>query len=162
MSAVSACPTTRTSKKAIFSKPTKWWRRSAISRSREKRALFSGVLFVTLIVLGSRSVKDRRSVTKSLLDRIRSRWNVSAMDLGPDGSRSKVFLGVSAVASDAAMAEERLETVFSFLCGEEESGEFTIIHHWREVTGYDELSDAKNQQADAEGNFTPPGTAGKE
>lgn len=116
-------------------------------------ALFSGVLFVSLVVLGSRSVKDRRRVTKSLLDRIRGRWNVSAMDLGPDCSRSDVFLGVSAVASGAAMAEERLEAVFTFLCGEEESGEFSIINHWREVTGYDELSDAKNQQTDAERNF---------
>jgi len=124
--------------------------------------LFSGVLFVSLVVLGSRSVKDRRRVTKSLIDRIRGRWNVSAMDLGPDGNRSDVFLGVSAVASGAAMAEERLEAVFSFLCGEEESGEFSIIHHWREVTGYDEFSNAKNQQADAEGNFPSFGTAGEE
>jgi hypothetical protein len=124
--------------------------------------LFTGVLFVSLVVLGSRSVKDRRRVTKSLLDRIRGRWNVSAMDLGPDGSRSDVFLGVSAVASGASMAEERLEAVFSFLCGEEESGEFSIIHHWREVTCYDELSDAKNQQADAERDFASSGTAGEE
>ncbi|NLA90451.1 MAG: DUF503 domain-containing protein [Synergistaceae bacterium] len=108
---------------------------------------FSGVLFATLIVQGSRGVKDRRRVCRSLIERMRSRWNVSAMDLGPDGSRSKILLGVSAIAAGQYMTLERLDAVFSFLCDEEERGEFTIIHHWREVTGYDELSDATNQQA---------------
>lgn len=126
-------------------KPTRSWRRSAISRNGEKTAVYSGLLFVNLRVLGSRSVKDRRRVTKSLLDRIRGRWNVSAMDLGPDGSWSEVFLGVAAVASGVHMADERLNSVFSFLCTEEESGEFTIIDHWREVNSYDDISHAKNK-----------------
>jgi hypothetical protein len=83
------------------------------------------------------------------------------MDLGPDGSRADVFLGISAVASGAPWRKKGWKRSF-LLCGEEESGEFSIIHHWREVTGYDEFSNAKNQQADAEGNFPPSGTARKE
>ena len=98
-----------------------------------------------MVVLGSRSVKDRRKVVKSLLDRIRGRWNVSAMDLGPDGAWSEAVLAFSAAASAPSMAEERLEAVFSFLCGEEESGEFTINEHCREVVNYDYYSDAKNK-----------------
>ncbi|NLK18306.1 MAG: DUF503 domain-containing protein [Synergistaceae bacterium] len=120
------------------------------------------MLFATLAVHGSRSVKDRRKVCRSLVERIRGRWNVSVMDLGPDGSWNEILLGVSAIASGQHMALERLEAVFSFLCGEEDRGEFTIIHHWREVTGYDELSDAKNKQADTEGDFSAPGAEGEE
>lgn len=124
--------------------------------------VYTEVFSVSLVVLGSRSVKDRRRVAKSLLDRIRNRWNVSAMDLGPDGDRSKVVLAVSAVASNIYMAKERINAVFSFLCNEEESGEFTIIHHWREVTGYDNVSYEENQQTNAEGNFTVAGNEDKE
>lgn len=123
---------------------------------------YSGILFVALEIMGSRSMKDRRQVTQSLLDRIRRRWNVSAMDLGPDGSWSEVFLAVAAVASGVAMAEERLNAVFSFITNEEETGEFAVLYHWREVTRYDDISNAENQQTDTERGLASPGAAYKE
>ncbi|HPR89906.1 MAG TPA: DUF503 family protein [Synergistaceae bacterium] len=123
---------------------------------------YSGFLFVALEIMGSRSMKDRRQVTQSLLDRIRRRWNVSAMDLGPDGSWSEAFVAVSAAASGVAMAEERLQAVYSFLTNEEETGEFSILYHWREVTRYDDISNAENQQADPERSFASAGAAHKE
>jgi hypothetical protein len=137
-------------------------RRNAISTNRGTEAPFSGVLFATLVVHGSRSVKDRRKVCRSLVERIRDKWNVSAMDLGPDGSLNEILLGVSAIASGHYMAEERLEAVFSFLCSEEDRGEYSLIHHWREVTGYDELSDAKNKQADTKGDLPASGAESEE
>lgn len=117
----------------------------------------SGLLFVALEITCSRSMKDRRQVVRSLLDRIRRRWNVSAMDIGPDGSWSEVFLAVSAVASGVSMAEERLHAVYSFLVEEEETGEYTIQYHWREVARYDDISHAKDKQTDTKRNFTDAG-----
>jgi hypothetical protein len=130
--------------------------------NRRDPAPYVGILFVALEIQGSRSMKDRRQVTKSLLDRIRRRWNVSAMDLGPDGSWSEVFLAVSAATSGFAMAEERLQSVFSFLANEEETGEFAILYHWREVTRYDEFSNAANQQAAPAGGLPSAGIEDKE
>ena len=123
---------------------------------------FVALLVIQLKIYASHSVKDRRRVVRSLLDRMRRRWNVSAMDLGPDGSLSEVILAVSAVADSVRMAEERLDAVFSFVALEEESGEFMIFRHCREVMTYDNISYAKNQQADAAGDFPSSGIEGKE
>ena len=112
-----------------------------------------GILFASLQALGSRSIKDRRRVVRSLLDRIRRRWNVSVSDLGPDGSWSKIYLAVSAVAPEISMAEERLKAVLSFLMNEEETGEFLIIQNWHEVTRYDDFSYSENKQTDTEGSI---------
>ena len=130
--------------------------------NKEYPVPFVALLVIHLRIYASQSIKDRRRVVRSLLDRIRRRWNVSAMDLGPDGSLSEVVLAVSAVANSVRMAEERISAVFSFASSEEESGEFTIIRHCREVMTYDNIAYAKNQQTDTAGDFTPFGTEGKE
>ena len=130
--------------------------------SRDYPVPFVALLVMHLRIYASHSVKDRRRVVRSLLDRIRRRWNVSAMDLGPDGRLSEVVLAVSAVANSVRMAEERLNAVFSFASSGEESGEFTIIRHCREVMTYDNIAYAKNQQTDTAGNFASFGTEGKE
>ena len=122
----------------------------------------AGMLLTWIRISGSRSMKDRRRVIQSLLEKIRGRWNVSAVDIGPDGSWTEANLAFSAAASALSMAEERLEAVYSFLTRMEETGEFTIIGRWREVTCYDDISDAENQQTDAKGDIPPPGTEGKE
>ena len=123
---------------------------------------FVALLVIHLRIYASQSIKDRRRVVRSLLDRIRRRWNVSAMDLGPDGNLSDVILAVSAVADSARMAEERLSAVLSFAASGEDSGEFTIIRHCREVMTYDNISYAKNQQADTEGDFSAFGIESEE
>ena len=123
---------------------------------------FVALLVIHLRIYASQSIKDRRRVVRSLLDRIRRRWNVSAMDLGPDGNLSDVILAVSAVADSARMAEERLSAVLSFASSGEDSGEFTIIRHCREVMTYDNISYAKNQQADTEGDFSAFGIKSEE
>ncbi|NLM72269.1 MAG: DUF503 domain-containing protein [Synergistaceae bacterium] len=118
---------------------------------RDRRhAPCGGILFASLQALGSRSIKDRRRVVRSLLDRIRRRWNVSASDLGPDGSWSRIDLAVSAVAPEIFMVEERLQAVLSFLFNEERTGEFSIIYNWHEVARYDDVSYAENKQTSSE------------
>ena len=124
--------------------------------------LFVGVLCADLKIFESGSLKDRRRIVRSLIDRVRTRWNVSAMDLGPDGSRTRVLLAISAVATSVSMATERLDAVLSFLQRVEEEGEFSIIDHWREVLRYDDISYAANQQTDTEGHFPAPEPQGAE
>lgn len=130
--------------------------------NKEYPVPYVALLVIHLRIYASQSVKDRRRVVRSLVDRIRRRWNVSAMDLGPDGSLSEVVLAVSAVANSVRMAEERVSAVFSFASSEEESGEFTIIRHCREVMTYDDIAYAKDQQTDTARNFPSFGTEGKE
>lgn len=118
--------------------------------------LFVGAFCAELEIFESGGVKDRRRIVRSLIERVRARWNVSVMDLGPDGSRREIVLAASAAGSTVSMVTERFDSVLSFLQREEEHGEFTVNHHWREVLGYDDYSHAATQQTDTEGDLPHP------
>ena len=105
-----------------------------------KNALYdpcAGVWVIYLKIAHSFSLKDRRRVVRSLLDRIRNRWNVSAEDMGPDNERTDVVLAIAAVGKEIAAVEERLAAVRSFLRGEEESGEFYLVDSRQEVNRFE-------------------------
>ncbi len=64
-------------------------------------AVVVGLLSVELFVSDAVSLKDRRSVVKSLTDRLASRHNVAVADLGPDRA-NQAILAVTTVANDEA------------------------------------------------------------
>ena len=84
------------------------------------------ILTVRIRIEASSSLKDRRRVVRSLLDKIRNRWDVSAMDMGPDNDRSFAVLGFSAIGTSRSMADERLSAVLGFLEDAEGSGTFEV------------------------------------
>lgn len=93
---------------------------------------YVGLLVVYLRATGSFSLKDRRRIVRSLLDRARDRWNVSAVDMGPDNEKTDIVLAFSAVGTDRLTVDERLSAVHSFLCREEEFGTFELASSRRE------------------------------
>ena len=116
-----------------------------------KNALYEpcvGVLVVYLKVVHSLSLKDRRRVVRSLLDRMRGKWNVSAEDMGPDNEKTDVVLAITAVGKELVTVEERLAAVCSFLRGGEESGEFYLVDSRQEVNRFEHFR-WNNAAADA-------------
>jgi uncharacterized protein YlxP (DUF503 family) len=107
--------------------------------------VFVGILLLSVEISWSRSVKDRRSVVKSILDRVRARWDVSAIDLGPDGILNRAFLGFSSVAPSSYMAVERLDAVRGFVESMQNAGEFDILEYNQEVERYDHFSHTEDQ-----------------
>ena len=101
-----------------------------------EQALFCGVLVVQLKIPGAASLKDRRQVTRSLLERARSRFNVSSADLGPEGSFQDGFLAFSAVSSSPSEAGERLDLLLRMIRSMEEKGEFLLVREIKEVERY--------------------------
>ena len=67
-----------------------------------------GLLVVDLFISDALTLKDRRRVVKSLLDRLAHRHNVSVADMGPDGRPHNATLAVSAVANDHVHVERVL------------------------------------------------------
>ena len=98
---------------------------------------YAGVLIVYLKVVHSSSLKDRRKVVRSLLDRMRGRWNISAEDMGPDNEKTDAVLAIAAVGKEFAAVEERLAVVLSFLRGEEGAGEFYLVDSRQEVNSFE-------------------------
>lgn len=106
-----------------------------------ERAAFCGMLFVHLKIPEATSLKDRRQVTRSILGKARSRFNVSAADLGPDGSCQEGFLAFSALSSSHSGAEERIDSLMRLVRSMEEKGDFFLVREKKEVKRYDDFQD---------------------
>ncbi|MDR1884992.1 MAG: DUF503 domain-containing protein [Synergistaceae bacterium] len=100
-----------------------------------------GVALFCLEIYGAGSLKDRRHVVRSLLERMKRRFNASAADLGPDGSWSSADMAITCIGSSHQEMESRLDQVFAFMGRNEGAGEFGIIDARREVFLYGDLQD---------------------
>ena len=74
-----------------------------------------GTLEIVLLIRESHSLKSRRRVVKSLIDRIRSRFNVSVADIGDQNLWQKVVLGVAVVANDGRYVNQVLSKVLDLV-----------------------------------------------
>jgi uncharacterized protein YlxP (DUF503 family) len=79
-----------------------------------------GVLTVQVLLAEGSSLKDKRRVLKSLLQRIRQRFNISAAEVGDlDKWRSSV-LGFAVVSNDGTQCNRVLDSVLDALEAEPE------------------------------------------
>jgi uncharacterized protein YlxP (DUF503 family) len=62
-----------------------------------------------------RSLKDKRSVVRMLLSRLRSKFNLSAAEVGAQDVITLIDLGVAAIAASAAQADSIAENVTAFI-----------------------------------------------
>lgn len=73
-----------------------------------------GILQIELEILGSDSLKAKRGVVKSLKERLRHRFNVSAAEVDGQDLWNRAVLGVACVSLDARSARETLDAVVRF------------------------------------------------
>jgi uncharacterized protein YlxP (DUF503 family) len=86
-----------------------------------------GAALVELHVQGSRSLKEKRGVVRSLSRRLRNRFNVSVAEVGGQGTWQRAALGIAATGSNELRVRQHLEQALRFV-------EDT---HLAEVTGTD-------------------------
>lgn len=82
---------------------------------------------VELHVHGSQSLKQKRGVVRSIVQRVRNRFNVSVAEIGGQGTWQVAVLGVVMTGSDRTKVRSQLQRALVFL---EEL-------HLAEVTGSD-------------------------
>jgi uncharacterized protein len=70
-----------------------------------------GVLRLTLVVPGARSLKDKRQALRRILDRVRARYNVSIAEVGENDVWQRAVVGIAAVANEHAFINEVLDKV---------------------------------------------------
>jgi hypothetical protein len=79
-----------------------------------------GILQLELEIPGSMSLKEKRGIVKSLKERIRQRFNVSASEVDLHDVWNRALLGIACVSIDARIARETLDNVLRF--AEEHNG----------------------------------------
>lgn len=73
--------------------------------------MHTGFLQVRLFVREARSLKDKRQVIKSIIDRLKSGFNVAAAEVGARDEHQVAVLGVAAVGEDAASVKATLDAI---------------------------------------------------
>lgn len=70
-----------------------------------------GTLELVLRIPGSQSLKDKRQVIRSILDTARSRFNISAAEIGSLDSYRTAELGFACVSNDRNVVQRLLEKI---------------------------------------------------
>ena len=74
-----------------------------------------GVLQIRLLIRDAMSLKDKRRIVKSLRDRIRNEFNVSASEVDALDLHQTAVLGVTLATNDRVFADQVLAKVVDYV-----------------------------------------------
>mgnify|MGYP006278316083 CR=1 FL=1 len=74
-----------------------------------------GTLKIVLLVHDNRSLKGKRKVVRSMVDRVKNRFNVAVAEVGANDLWQRIELGVCTVGNDRRHVDASLANVLSFL-----------------------------------------------
>ncbi|MGO8946853.1 MAG: DUF503 domain-containing protein [Ktedonobacterales bacterium] len=77
--------------------------------------MFVGTCRLTLHLLTSQSLKDKRQVIRSLLPRLRNQFEVAAAEVGSQDLRQLAVLGLAYVSNNARHAEEVMQHAVGYI-----------------------------------------------
>jgi uncharacterized protein YlxP (DUF503 family) len=74
-----------------------------------------GALKVEFLLIDNRSLKGKRKVVRSMVDKVRSRFNVSIAEIGSNDKWQKIELGLCSVGNDRRHIDSSLNHILSYL-----------------------------------------------
>ena len=113
--------------------------------------MFVGVLRLTLHLPAPGSLKSKRHLVRSAVDRVKARYNVSIAEVAENDLWQRSVIGVAAVGNDRAFVNETLDKVADFV-GSMHGGQILLTARDLEIASYaDHLgADSGRTLADAE------------
>jgi uncharacterized protein YlxP (DUF503 family) len=86
-----------------------------------------GACTITLHLPGVRSLKEKRSIVKSVLARLRHEFNVSTAEVDAQDAHGRAVLGVACVSGSSDYARGQLEAVVRWI--EQERPDVPVIDY---------------------------------
>jgi len=83
-----------------------------------------GICRLTLSIPGNDSLKGKRKIVRSILERARSRFNVAAAEVAEMDVHRRAVLGFSVVSNDNRHANSMLDQIVAFVEG---AGEALVV-----------------------------------
>lgn len=74
-----------------------------------------GTLKLSLYIHNNHSLKEKRKVVKSIVARVRNKFNVSVAEVGSNDKWQMIELGISAVGNDRRFVNSILDNILSYL-----------------------------------------------
>lgn len=97
--------------------------------------MFVGVLRLTLHLPDPGSLKSKRHLVRSAIDRVKAKFNVSIAEVGDNDLWQRSVLGVSAVGNDHAFVNESLDKVADFVASMH-GGQIQVTARDLEIVSY--------------------------
>jgi uncharacterized protein YlxP (DUF503 family) len=91
-----------------------------------------GVLTAQLHLHGINSLKEKRSIVKSLLGRLKSRFNISISEVDHQDEKTSAVVGISLVSNDTQFINKQFDSIIDFMRGD---GRFYLGTVERETFG---------------------------
>ncbi|MBN2032918.1 MAG: DUF503 domain-containing protein [Deltaproteobacteria bacterium] len=74
-----------------------------------------GTLKIEFRIQDNHSLKGKRKIVRSMVDRLKNRFNASVAEVGANDNWQRIELGISAIGNDRRHIESSLGNILSFL-----------------------------------------------
>lgn len=74
-----------------------------------------GTLKIEFYLHENRSLKGKRKIVKSMVDRVKHKFNVSVAEIGSNDMWQKIELGISTVGNDRRHIDASLGTILGYI-----------------------------------------------
>ncbi|HHY42857.1 MAG TPA: DUF503 domain-containing protein [Thermoanaerobacterales bacterium] len=89
-----------------------------------------GILTVELSLGDIFSLKEKRQIIKSVIDRIKNRYNVSIAEVDKQDLKRQATIGIACVSNSSKLVDRQLDLILDFL---ESDGRFAIEDIYKEI-----------------------------
>ena len=74
-----------------------------------------GVMTAQLSMQGITSLKGKRSIVKSVIGRLKSRFNISISEVDHQDSKSSAVVGISIVSNETRFIDQQFDAIITFM-----------------------------------------------
>jgi uncharacterized protein YlxP (DUF503 family) len=74
-----------------------------------------GVLKAQLHLQGINSLKEKRSIVKSLLGRLKSRFNISISEVDHQDEKTSAVVGIALISNDTRFINQQFDKIINFM-----------------------------------------------
>jgi uncharacterized protein YlxP (DUF503 family) len=78
-------------------------------------SMIVGVMTAHLSLLGVTSLKGKRSIVKSLIGRLKSRFNISVSEVDHQDNKSVAILGIAIVSNNVGFIDKQFDSILDFM-----------------------------------------------
>ena len=91
-----------------------------------------GVMKTQLHLHGLSSLKEKRSIVKSVIGRLKSRFNISIAEVDHQDNKSSAVIAITIVSNETGLIDQQFDAVISFM---QKDGRFYLGQVQRETCG---------------------------
>jgi uncharacterized protein YlxP (DUF503 family) len=74
-----------------------------------------GMMIVHISLIGVTSLKGKRSVIKSLIGRLKSRFNISIAEVEYQDNKTRAVIGIAIISNEGRFIDQQFDSIIEFM-----------------------------------------------